>query len=106
LAAPIWNVFVAIKECLNRGSVKQECILSHLLNIVAFEVVICTGLFFVEIVGILFWFKRSFDPLFKQGLPIVFAKPDVTFNFRRSVETESVSWFTLQTLVYEICGFQ
>jgi len=58
-------VFVAIEECLNRGSLKQKCVFPHLLRIVTFEVIISSGLFFVEIISVLLWLEWSINPLIK-----------------------------------------
>ena len=58
-------VFVAIEECLNRGSLKQKCVLPHLLRIITFEMIISSGLLFVEIIGVLLWLERSINPLLK-----------------------------------------
>ena len=64
-------VFVAIEESLNRGSRKQKCVLPHLLRIITLEMIISSGLFFVEIISVLLWFEWSINLLLKQGLPIV-----------------------------------
>ena len=43
------------------------------------------SLSFVKIILLLMRFKRGLYLLFKKGLPVILAKPNVAFNFSRTV---------------------
>ena len=38
-------------------------------------------------------------------LPVYVSKPDMLLHLVRSIQTESIGWLSLQTLVYKVSGF-
>ena len=106
LSATEWHVLVSIKESLDRWSLQEECVLTHLFRVVTLKVVVCTCLFLIEVVGILLRFERSINLLVKKGLPVVVAKPNMLLHLCRPIEPKPVARLSLQTLIDEVCGFE
>lgn len=85
MTTPERHILVPIKEGLNGRPLKEKRILTHLIRVVALEIVVCASLLFIEVVGILLGFERRINFLIKQGLPIVVTKPDVLLYLSGSI---------------------
>ena len=100
------TIIVPFKESLNRRSLKHENILFNLLHIIIFPIVFLIRLGLVKVISVLGWFVRGIQLFLKQTLPVKLPHPNMLLYFRWSIQTKSVSRFSLQTFVDEVCSFK
>ena len=106
LASAVRTVLITFKQGLDGRSYQEQSILAHLFRIISLKGISIICLLLIEVVSILFWFKRGIDPLFQKSLPVIVTQPNVLFHFWRSIESESITRLTLKQLINEISGFK
>lgn len=87
LACAVRAVLITFKQGLDGRSCQEQGILAHLLRIISLEGISIIRLLLVEVISVLFWFKRSIYALFQESLPVIFTQPYVLFHFWRSIQS-------------------
>ena len=102
LTSTNWAVVVSVEKSLNGWSWQEQCILFNLLHIITLPIVFLVRLRFVKVISVWLRLVRGFHFLLQKALPIKVSHPDMLFDFLWSIETKSIAWLSLQTLVDEV----